>query len=124
MDTSIIRNKIVLLHIVNEIPELPLENPMRSACGCADNDRSPHRVLGIDEERGLLEAWTFLASTTDDPRKVVAIAIEELKLDRGLAIRLASNHGGLLRLQQGLQHLASILENVAQCGLSIVLSSR
>jgi len=106
--------RIVLLQILNEIPESPAENALHLPPE-ATND-SIVRTLDIHQERKLVEAFAFLASITNDPRKVIAVAIEEHQTGERLVVRIAANHGGLVTVQGGLQGMADILMRVARTG--------
>ena len=110
MDTAPLMQRIVLLHIMNETPQEPCENKLQLFSACSDE--SSESLLDIHHEKELVEALAFLASTTNDPRKVIAVCVEECKRDRGLVVRIAANHGGLVTAQRGLQGLANIVERV------------
>ena len=122
MDTAPLIQSIVLLHIINETPQDPCENKLQLTSACSDD--SSERLLDIRHEKDLVEAFAFLASTTNDPRKVIAVCVEESKRDRRLVVRTAANHGSLVTVQRGLQGLADIVERVAREGqLAILIES-
>ena len=70
----------------------------------------------MKRERELTETLAFLAAYTDDPKKVVALCIEEEMHGKGMLIRLAVNNGDLKYLQEGFQKLAVMLEKLAKKG--------
>ncbi|KAL9092380.1 MAG: hypothetical protein Q9159_000888 [Coniocarpon cinnabarinum] len=78
-----------LLQQINDIPMGP-KRPQ----GCLDITSTHHYLMSIKEEQTLTQAFAYLAAATDDPRKVVAVSIEELKQD-SMRINLAVNHGRL-----------------------------
>lgn len=104
-------HRIVLLSVLNETPGSSGENTKK----IGNNDRVSNQPLRFEQEQTLVEAFAFLASITDDPRKVVAVAIEAEKF-QGLSIRLAVNHGGLATVQAGLRELGSIMMRSARGG--------
>jgi hypothetical protein len=101
--------RIVLLQLLNDTPQPPSENhiPRTSVSS---------RVLSLKREKELTEILAFLAAYTDDPKKVVALCIEEETHGKGMIIRLAVNNGDLTSLQEGFQRLAAILERLAKQG--------
>ena len=113
--------RIVLLHLITDMPQDPCEITQPSEAGL--DDEPSERVLNTHQEKELVEAFTFLASINKDPRKVIAVSVEEIKSERRLIVRLAANHGGLVTVQQGLRQLAKTLEGVARRGALTTVSS-
>jgi len=105
---------IVLLHLLNDTPKVPSDNPIDGSS--IPDDTSSTRVISLKREKELAETLAFLAAYTDDPKKVVALCIEEEEHGKAMAIRMAVNSGGLLKLQEGFQTLAEILEKIVKRG--------
>lgn len=40
------------------------------------------RVFSLQREKELAESFAFLAATTDDPKKIVAVCVEEMRRKR------------------------------------------
>jgi ribosomal protein S2 len=114
MNTAPLMQRIVLLHFINEIPQQLHVGKLQSFS--AFGNGTSERLLDIGQEKELVEAFAFLASTTNDPRKIVAVSVEESRHDMRLVVRIAANHGGLEIVQRGLQGLANVLERVARGG--------
>lgn len=111
MDGAHLMHRIVLLSILNEVPGSHTEQAT-----CLEvTHRSSQQRLDVEQELRLVEAFAFLASTTDDPRKVIAIAIEANEPDE-LVVRLATNYGSVNNVQIGLQGLAGVLTRSARAG--------
>ena len=111
------RQWIALLYMVNEKPKPPAEN-----CIITYQKKKAHQrmqALTISREKELAETLAFLAYVDDDPRKVVAVCIEEGLDHQGLTIRIAANHGDAVNVSRGLEDIAQILEKVAQTGTSL-----
>jgi len=81
------------------------------------------RVLSLRQEQKLAETLAFLAATTDDPAKVSALVVEEMRDGKGMTIRMAVNNGGLQRVKDGFENLARILQSIAMEGCSARKSS-
>ena len=105
---------IALLSKLTDTPERPTENSI--ADYLQRNNDTHNRALSLPREKEIAETLAFLAATSDDPRKVTALCIEERLEGRGLVIRLAVNNGGLVRVKQGFENIASILERIACYG--------
>ena len=104
-------HRIVLLYMLNQIPEQPAKHHLQEA---QDNlGTHSNRVLNLRHEKDLAEALVYLAASTDDPRKVVALYVEEGTDHESLYIRMAVNHGQLDRVEKTFSRLGSILESVA-----------
>ncbi|KAL9032833.1 MAG: hypothetical protein Q9180_006283, partial [Flavoplaca navasiana] len=86
---------ITLLWAICEVPNVPKENELRGS-------QDEHRRLSLDREKQLVDSFAFIAASTDDPLRVMAVCIEECQNKEGMIIRLASNTGDLSSLKQGL----------------------
>lgn len=114
VDQARLLQKIILLQLLNNIPEKPSE--MNVSERSAQTDDLPKRVLSLQREKELAESFAFLAATTKDPRKVAAACVEESEEGRCLTVRLAVNNGNLDNVRVGFQKLARALERVARAG--------
>jgi len=108
--------EIVLLWLLNETPIPPSENPIHDSI--ASNNTISPRVLSLKREKELAESLAFLAGITDDPKKVVALCIEEEQDGKGMTVRLAVNNGGLDNVRNGFQRFAGILQSISKKGHS------
>ena len=97
---------ITLLWTLCKVPDRPKENQI------SGNDVKG-RQLPLDRERQLVESFAFLSATTDDPRQVMAVCIEEDPDKIGMTIRLASNTGDLSQVTEGFNGIARTLEQAA-----------
>ncbi|KAI9736749.1 MAG: hypothetical protein M1834_000953 [Cirrosporium novae-zelandiae] len=102
--------KIILLHLLNNTPDKPSE---RSLNHPSKEDGKLTRTLSPRREKELAQALTFLASSTDDPKKVLALCLEEGNDGKHLIVRMAANHGDLEHVQNRFRNMATILERVA-----------
>ena len=108
VDRRRLREAIILLYKLNDTPELPRENSMDDYL--KRSGASQGRLLIPVREKQLVETFAFLASASDDPRKVASLCIEENPDQRGLTIKLAANHGDLSHVKRGFEDMARILE--------------
>ncbi|KAL5323605.1 hypothetical protein ACEPPN_008144 [Leptodophora sp. 'Broadleaf-Isolate-01'] len=109
-----LQTKIVLLEALNNTPADQAEKYLD---GAAHNDSdSVTRVLSLSREINLTENLAFIASATDDPGKVLALAIEEEENGKGMNITLAVNNGGLENVRIGFEKIAKILQDVCKQG--------
>lgn len=74
--------------------------------------------LPIKRESQLADDFAFLAATSDDPEKVMAVAVEEDSERQGLTLRLACNSSIPDAVKSGLQQIASIVHQAASRGRS------
>ena len=105
---------ISVLQTLNETPLPPSENSMLQYNTSYTNTHE--RVLSLKDERRLVEILTYWASTSSDPRKVIALCIEERLNGQSMIIRLAVNHGTLENVEAGLKSMKKILEQTATMG--------
>jgi hypothetical protein len=120
VDRRRLREAIIFLYKLDDTPEKPSENSMGD---CIKRSCSPQgRLLTLVREKQLVETLTFLASTSDDPRKVASLCIEEDRNQRGLTIKLAANHGDLSLVKQGFEVMARILERISQRGECLLVA--
>jgi hypothetical protein len=104
-----LRKAIVLLFILNNLPEGLVENEALDLTR-SEESQATSRLLSLSEEKVLTGVFTFLASTTNDPRKVTALCLEESVDHTSLTIRVSVNHGDLCSVKSGLEDVARILE--------------
>ncbi|MCJ1398606.1 hypothetical protein MMC11_001806 [Xylographa trunciseda] len=111
MEQLRLAQNILILQALNKIPASPSENSLdqyASAQAC-----SPARVLSLVHERRLVEILAYWASSSDDPRKVIALCIEEKNDGQAMVIRLAVNHGNLDGIEAAFNAMKLTLEDVA-----------
>ena len=106
---------VTLLSTLNTEPEKPKDNEAPNNSGERDD-----RQLSFSRERRLAEHFAFLSATTKDATKVMAVSVEEDSDKKGLTVRLASNTGDLSSVKEGLDKIASILQQCT-CKLIVVL---
>lgn len=82
------------------------------------------RILTRAEEERLAGVFTFLASASNDPRKVSALCLEESSDPSVLTIKLAANHGGLIQTKLHFEDVAQILKAVHERKLHLPLLCR
>lgn len=105
---------ITLLWLLNEEPEQPAENPLPQHL--VKEAGSASRQLTIERERDLVDSLAFLSAWSDDPRKVMAVCMEENQDTESLTIRMATNAGDLEPVKEGFLRMATILERAAAKG--------
>lgn len=110
-----VKQKILLLHLLNDRPEHPSENvileldhPAQVECGS--------RTLSIHQERSIASAFALLAANSDDPGRVVAACVEEDWSGTSMVIKLAVNHGDLTVNKTFYKRMANVLGRVHQQG--------
>ncbi|KAK0101727.1 hypothetical protein ONS95_006882 [Cadophora gregata] len=101
--------RIALLQLCNKTPSPPTEHLPHDI---AINSSS--RILPFIKEKELVKTLAFLASTTDDPGRVVAVCVEEGRDGRSMTIKLAINNGGLVDVVKGFKKMGEILQRIAQ----------
>jgi hypothetical protein len=111
---KILKENITLLWLLNEEPEKPAENSLPQHL--LKDTESPSRQLTIERERDLVDNLAFLSASSDDPRKVMAVCVEEHQDTQGLTIRMASNAGDLQPVKDAFTRIATILERAAAKG--------
>ena len=97
-----------LLLSLSEVPGAKLENALPRQDGLW--------ILSAYQERQLADDFAFIASTSDDPNQVKAVAVEENPDGRGLTVRIAANSGNLVRTVQGLQTIVNIMHQARRRG--------
>lgn len=106
-----LRTSIALLFMLTQVPSPPQSNPIPQCLVALENGLG-NRVLSLLEEKRLVGVFTFLASTTKDPAKVAALCLEECTGGGSIKMRLAANHGDLLRVKKGFEDIAKVLKTV------------
>ena len=114
IDHAHLLQKIILLQLLNEVPEKPCENKL--VVFESREDVSSARTLPLQREKELAESFAFLAATTDDPKKIVAACVEEDKAKECVTVRLAVNNGNLDQVKAGLEKMSEILKRATQRG--------
>ena len=74
------------------------------------------RQLPIEREKEIATNLAFISSTRDDSTRITAVCIEEDLSGRKSTIRIASNTGSLIEVQQGFRKIADILEQASLQG--------
>ena len=111
MEQLCLVQNILILQTLDETPVPPSENSIDHYA--ASHTSGPARVLSLVHERRLVEILTYWASYSDDPKKVIALCIEEKKNGQAMVIRLAVNHGDLDQVKVGLEAMKVTLEKGA-----------
>ncbi|MCJ1382953.1 hypothetical protein MMC17_006066 [Xylographa soralifera] len=111
MEQLRLAQNIFILQALNETPVPPSENSIDHYA--ASHSFSPTRVLSLVHERRLVEILTYWASSSDDPRKVIALCVEEEKNGKGMIVRLAVNHGNLDQVNASFNAMKVTLEEAA-----------
>lgn len=114
IDHAHLLQKIILLQMLNEVPEKPGENNIVSLQ--SREGVSSTRSLTLQREKELAESFAFLAATTDDPKKIVAACVEEDEAKGCMTVRLAVNNGGLDNVKAGFEKMSEILKRATQSG--------
>ena len=114
VDHAHLLQKIILLQLLNEVPEKPHENKLVDLE--SRQGESPARTLTLQREKELAESFAFLAATTDDPKKIVAACVEEDGASGCIIVRLAVNNGGLDNVKAGFEKMSEILRRATQRG--------
>ena len=105
--------KIILLGIVNNIPEAPRLNVSQQ-----DRGSEKRRTLSLKHEACIAQQLAFICSYSGDPLHVLAVCVEEVIPRNGIIIRLAANTGEHEALVDGLKKITRVLQNEATNGSS------
>jgi hypothetical protein len=70
----------------------------------------------LNREYEIAECLAFLSGTTDNPKKVTALSIEENAGGSSLTIRIATNSGVDDKLLHQFQTMARTLQKASNCG--------
>jgi hypothetical protein len=104
--------------MLTEIPTQPPENPI--VASITDESRAAtKRTLTFAEEQRLAGVFAFLASTSNDPRKVAALCLEESLDHKALILKLAANHGNLIPTKLGFEDIARTLRAAHEGGYGL-----
>lgn len=112
IDHAHLLQKIILLQLLNKNQEKPSEKTLPELR--LREDSSSVRAFSLQREKQLAESFAFLAATTDDPKKIVAVCVEEDEEKRSLTVRLAINNGNLDDVKPGFERMSKILQRVMQ----------
>lgn len=104
-----LRQSISSLKQLSEVPGPPKEHDLVLDAGSAHH-------LSIERENEIASNLAFLAATSDDIQKVMAVCIEEHRNGEGITIQVASNSGDLSEVTAGFGKLGLILEKAARRG--------
>ena len=107
-------HRISLLHLANEV----CEHPQKTSSEEEEPDPSSQRVLTLKQEKNLVEAFVYIAASTDDPRKIIAVSVQE-NSPESLQVNLAINHGRLESVHSSFLKIGRILERVARNGTAL-----
>ncbi len=100
---------ITLLWALCEVPSLPKENELHGS-------HDERRRLSLDREKQLVDSFAFIAASTEDSLRVMAVCIEERPNETGMNIRLASNTGDLSGIAEAFNGIARTLEGASSRG--------
>lgn len=106
---SELQQSISLLHELNEVPEMPTENPIDAKIDLS------HR-LSLLREKEITSNLAFLSATSEDKSDAMGVCIEEHSTGEGITVRIASNSRDLLAVTAGLERVGKILEQAAKRG--------
>jgi hypothetical protein len=113
-----LRKGISLLFLLTETPTQPPEIPV--VAPITDYTRAlAKRTFTLAEEERLTGVFAFLASTSDDPRKVAALCLEESLDHQALILKLAANHGDLISTKLCFEDVARILKAAHEGGYDL-----
>jgi hypothetical protein len=111
--------KIVLLNLLNNLPEQPSIN--LSSQYITTQESQPSRTLEFKHEISITQQLSFICAYSNDPLHVLATCVEEGFPRSCLIIRLAANTGRHEALVDGLKAISRILQNEAIDGLCPLL---
>ncbi|KAN0083021.1 hypothetical protein V8E54_002109 [Elaphomyces granulatus] len=103
--------KIVLLNLLNNLPEQPSIN--LSSQYITTQESQPSRTLEFKHEISITQQLSFICAYSNDPLHVLATCVEEGFPRSCLIIRLAANTGRHEALVDGLKAISRILQNEA-----------
>ena len=101
---------ICLFQTLDNVPESPKNNASE-----AEND--PKYCMSISREREVTSNLAFISSVSDNCLRVTAVCLEEHSNKQGVTIRIASNSGDMVILEQGFKKMAKVLEQAARGGM-------
>lgn len=104
--------QVQLLQRSNEVPESPGPNTLPHASTYS----ADRRQLSFKYEKHLAESLAFLAAFNEDPRKVIALCLEEDPGGNALRVRISSNHGSLDEFCKTFEGVSLILRKLAKRG--------
>ena len=104
-------NIIILGIFTNQQAAQPSENQIPT-------ESSPSRQLSIERERDPVHMFAFLSAIRDDPKRVMAVCLEEHVQKKAMIIRVAADRGDLSDLKEEMKKIAYILESVSRRGES------
>jgi hypothetical protein len=106
-----------LLRMLNGEPDPPAENPLPTGNAHFESQRQT-RVLTLKHERDLVDNLAFLLSAFgDDPKRVIAVCVEESWGGDSMTVRMAMNAGDMVMVTEGLRKMTRVLEQEAAQGL-------
>ncbi|KAF2109505.1 hypothetical protein BDV96DRAFT_502727 [Lophiotrema nucula] len=110
MDDAPLRlaENIALLQRIGRNPAPPTKNEIKL------EHNEAGRVLSLQHELEVVESLAYLSTYSDEPRDVMALCVEERPDHGGLIVSYATNSGLCIRLQQGIEKVASVLTQEAK----------
>ena len=110
---SQLQKAIGSLQATNPVPAMPMETPVEKL---AVPGRDPTHRLSIVREKEIASNLAFLAATSENRSKVMAVCVEEDSSGEGMTIRIASNTGDLADVTAGFKSVGEVLEKAARRG--------
>lgn len=105
--------KIILLSLVNDLPEQPNVTSFSRYTGAQESQ--PGRTLALKHEISITQQLAFICVYSDNPLHVLAACVEEIPRDC-LIIRFAANTGKHEALVVELIAISRILQDEAKNG--------
>ena len=111
-----IQENIALLSLLNREPGAPSTEKLDDYASRETAQDTSSRCIPLNREYEIAECLAFLSGTTDDPKKVTALSIEENEGGSSLVIRIATNSGVDDKLWCQFQMMAQALQTASNCG--------
>ena len=111
-----IQENIILLSLLNREPGAPCTARLDDFASHETAQDTPIHYVPLNREYEIAECLAFLSGTTDDPKKVTALSIEENEGGSSLVIRIATNSGVDDKLWCQFQTMAKTLQTASHCG--------
>lgn len=111
---QVLRENIALLGLLGKEHKLPAEYQIPPDFrGC---QTSFPRQLTMERERDLVDTLAFIAASSHDSDKVIAVCVEEQQDGKSVMVRIAANSGEMQPRKEALKRILSTLEHVALQG--------
>ncbi len=115
---------IVLLSILNEVPNSSQSNPLP----VVESDPELRRVLSLERESHLAGTIAFLSGISHDASHIVATCVEEVPRGAGMRVVLAINkehaasgNSVLQKIKLGLQNVFRVLSEATRGAYSVIM---